>query len=241
MFGLSVKFENNNDTLMLRTSLLCVVLLSSVAILASFIISSSSASATVAMQSQVSLTSKVYVIRTEKNADGVEQEVLKTPNDVVVIPGDRLKFILSYKNETGQIIEGFKAVNPMPNAVQFSQVAEEWAEISIDGGKNWGELQYLTVETKLPSNAAITSNAAQSDTAQSDTPESNAAESDTPESDTAESDTPESDTAQSDTPESDTVVKRAAGVADVTHVRWVFDKPIEVGESGELSFEGVVK
>ena len=71
MFGLLVKFENSSDTKLLRTGLLYVVLLCSTAILASFIISSSSASAHVALQNQVSLTSDVYVIRTEKNADGV--------------------------------------------------------------------------------------------------------------------------------------------------------------------------
>lgn len=206
MFGLLVKFENSSDTKLLRTGLLYVVLLCSAAILASFIISSSSASAHVALQNQVSLTSDVYVIRTEKNADGVEQEVLKTPNDVVVIPGDRLKFILSFKNETGQVVEGFKAVNPMPGAVQFSQATEDWAEVSIDGGQNWGKLENLTVETTLPASAS-----------------------------------PDSETQGSDAPKSDTIVKRAAGVADVTHVRWVFVKSIAANESGELSFEGVVK
>lgn len=191
MFGLLEEIENSSDAKLLRKGLLSAILICTSAIIASFIIFSSKASANVAVQNQVSLSSKLFVIRTEKNADGVETDVLKTPNDVVVIPGDRLKFILSYRNETGQIVEGFKATNPMPGAVQFSQVTEKWAEVSIDGGKNWGELQNLFVETKLP--------------------------------------------------EDGTIVKRAAGIADVTHVRWVFDKSIAINESGELSFEGVVK
>ncbi len=191
MFGLFEKFENSSDTKLLLTGLFSAILISTSAIIASFVIVSSKASAQAAVQNQVSLTSKLFVIRTETNADGVETDVLKTPNDVVVIPGDRLKFILSYRNETGQIVEGFKATNPMLGAVQFSQVTEKWAEVSIDGGKNWGKLEDLTVETKLP--------------------------------------------------DSDTVAKRAAGIADVTHVRWVFDKSIAINESGELSFEGVVK
>lgn len=34
---------------------------------------------------------------------------------------------------------------------------------------------------------------------------------------------------------------RAATAADVTHVRWVFARPIPVGGSGSLSFQGLVR
>ena len=34
---------------------------------------------------------------------------------------------------------------------------------------------------------------------------------------------------------------RAAGPADVTHIRWRFSQPIPAGEGGKLSFRGVVK
>lgn len=211
MFGLLEKFENESDRKIVGhgsyghgsygygsygpdsdghgsfwVTLLCFAL-----IFSSFILSSSSAFAQNSGQNQVTLTSKAFVIRSEKNAAGEEIDVLKTPNDVVVIPGDRLKFILSYKNETGKIVDGFKATNPMPAVVQFSQATEDWAEVSIDGGNVWGKLENLTVETTDPQSEAI--------------------------------------------------VKRAAGVADVTHVRWVFAQSIGVNESGELSYEGVVK
>lgn len=196
MSGSSEKYENYNDKTLLRFGLLFVALLCSVTIFASSIVSTAFASVNIALQNQISLTSKVYVIRTEIDANGAEVEVLKTPNDVVVIPGDRLKFILSYQNETGQIVDGFKATNPMPAAVQFSQVTEDWAEVSVDGGQNWGKLENLSVETKVP---------------------------------------------DSDRTENENSVKRAAGIEDVTHVRWVFDTSIAVNESGDLSFEGVVK
>ncbi len=35
--------------------------------------------------------------------------------------------------------------------------------------------------------------------------------------------------------------RRAAQPADVTHVRWAFQKPIPVGGTGKLMFRGVVK
>jgi len=99
-------------------------------------------------QTTISLDSKVFVMRSELSADGTETVSLKEPKDVLVVPGDRLKFILTYDNKTGQDVTGFKATNPMPNAVQYTEVAEDWAEVSIDGGKNWGELTDLTVVTK---------------------------------------------------------------------------------------------
>ena len=38
-----------------------------------------------------------------------------------------------------------------------------------------------------------------------------------------------------------TGTRRAAQPADVTHVRWAFQKPIPVGGTGKLMFRGVVK
>lgn len=100
-----------------------------------------------AQKNDVSLSSEVFVMRTEKDANGIEQNVLKAPKDIIVIPGDRLKFILKYVNNTGKEVSGFKAVNPMPGSVQFIEAAEDWAEVSVDGGINWGELSTLNVET----------------------------------------------------------------------------------------------
>lgn len=34
---------------------------------------------------------------------------------------------------------------------------------------------------------------------------------------------------------------RAAGLSDVTHIRWVFARPIPAGAAGSVSFRGVVK
>ena len=36
-------------------------------------------------------------------------------------------------------------------------------------------------------------------------------------------------------------MRRAAQPADVTHLRWAFQKPIPVGGTGKLMFRGVVK
>jgi hypothetical protein len=54
-------------------------------------------------------------------------------------------FTLKYSNQGGQVATGFAAVNPMPGPVQFLSAAEDWADVSVDGGKSWGRLSALKV------------------------------------------------------------------------------------------------
>lgn len=120
----------------------------------------SSAYAQSAAANQVSLSSEVFIERTEIAEDGTEKTVLKTPADVVVIPGDKLKFILSYNNSTGEAVNQFKATNPIPSAVVFTDVREDWAQLSVDNGKNWGKLETLTVEVVDETNGTTVTRAA---------------------------------------------------------------------------------
>ena len=96
----------------------------------------------------VVLTSEAMVERSETDASGKEKLVLKKPSDVIVVPGDRIIFTLRYVNNGAEPASGFRAVNPMPAPVQFVSVTENWAEVSIDGGKSWGKLEQLKVATK---------------------------------------------------------------------------------------------
>ncbi len=56
-------------------------------------------------------------------------------------------FTLEVTNTGALPAAGFRATNPMPGAVQFVSVAEEWAEVSVDGGNVWGKLAALKVKT----------------------------------------------------------------------------------------------
>lgn len=98
----------------------------------------------------VKLTSSALIERTEKDAAGTEKKVMKTPAQVAVVPGDRVTFVLNYVNESTQAAAGFRATNPMPGAIQFMSVREDWAEVSVDGGVNWGKLSALTVTSGTP-------------------------------------------------------------------------------------------
>ena len=106
------------------------------------------APANVAAKQNVTLASMVQIERDEVDAKGKTVTKLFTPNDVSVVPGDKLIFTLSYKNIGSTPAANFVATNPMPGPVTFTSANEDWAEVSVDGGKNWGKLVSLTVNEK---------------------------------------------------------------------------------------------
>lgn len=113
-----------------------------------------------AAASPVTLRSDVKIERTERDANGIAKTVLLTPKDIAVVPGDNVIFTLYVNNSGSEPVVGFKAINPMPAAVNFASVWEDWAELSVDGGKVWGKLADLKVKTKNPDGTAISERAA---------------------------------------------------------------------------------
>jgi uncharacterized repeat protein (TIGR01451 family) len=104
---------------------------------------------------EVALSSHVFVERVKPDASGAPKTVREKPE--VVTPGDRLVFVLSYKNQGAQPATGFTVTNPIPPAVSFTG-AEGGALLSVDGGKSWGQLPALKVArpdgTARPATAA---------------------------------------------------------------------------------------
>jgi uncharacterized repeat protein (TIGR01451 family) len=62
-----------------------------------------------------------------------------------VTPGDRLVFILSYRNAGPVPAKHFVVTNPLPEAVAYAGTPDESAVFSVDGGRNWGALSALTL------------------------------------------------------------------------------------------------
>lgn len=91
----------------------------------------------------VSLTSKVLVERIKPGADGKPVTVREEPG--VVTPGDKLVVVLSYRNQGSTPATGFTLTNPIPAAVAFTGTEDSSASVSVDGGKNWGQLASLKV------------------------------------------------------------------------------------------------
>ncbi len=116
-----------------------------------------------AAKSPVSLSSDVKIERTEVDTAGTETIVLREPKDVVVVPGDRVVFTLSVINTGTEAASGFRAINPIPGAVAFIGAAEDWAEVSVDGGLSWGKLAAMTVKVKAADTGTETTRAATPD------------------------------------------------------------------------------
>lgn len=133
---------------------------------------------------QVVLDNSVFLERATTDANGKQRVLLEEPK--VVVPGDRLVFVLNYRNAGAQPADKFVITNPMPSAVRFADAGDAQSFVSVDGGKSWGTLGTLTV------------------------------------------------------PLADGT-RRPAQPADVTHIRWAFQKPIPAGGAGKLMFRGVVK
>ena len=96
----------------------------------------------------VNLSSEVKIERVDKDATGKETTTLRDPKDVIVVPGDKVVFILNIVNSGLEPAAGFRATNPIPASVAFQTVDQDWAEVSVDGGVKWGKLSMLLVSTK---------------------------------------------------------------------------------------------
>ncbi|WP_260583090.1 hypothetical protein [Sphingopyxis sp. PET50] len=130
---------------------------------------------------QVALDNNVFVERVSTDANGKQRVLLEEPK--VVVPGDRLVFVLNYRNASAQPADKFVITNPMPAAVSFADAGDTRPFVSVDGGKTWGLLSEMTVRM-------------------------------------ADGTT------------------RAAQPADVTHVRWAFQKPIPAERNGQADVPG---
>jgi uncharacterized repeat protein (TIGR01451 family) len=93
---------------------------------------------------KVALESAVFVEKTVKQSDGRTKVILEAPQ--IVVPGDRLIFILKYRNTSDQPANNFVVTNPMPSAVAFQAVPSAKAQVSVNGGRDWGVLGVLKVK-----------------------------------------------------------------------------------------------
>lgn len=93
---------------------------------------------------KVALASKVFVERQVTAADGKQKIVREDPK--LVTPGEKLLFILDYKNEGAAPADKFVVTNPIPSSVTFVASDAAGADYSVDGGKSWGSLASLKVK-----------------------------------------------------------------------------------------------
>ena len=75
---------------------------------------------------------------------GVEKIVLATPK--VVVPGNKLLFSTSYRNDGTAPVQNFVVTNPVPEGIAVAAPDAANLTVSVDGGKTWGKLAALTVK-----------------------------------------------------------------------------------------------
>ena len=80
----------------------------------------------------VALDNHVFVERVTTDAAGKPRVLLEEPK--VVVPGDRLVFVLNYRNAGAQPADKFVVTNPMPAAVRFADAGDAQPFVSVDGG-----------------------------------------------------------------------------------------------------------
>lgn len=92
--------------------------------------------------SPVSLKGDVMLEKTVTE-NGASKVQLVEPK--VVIPGDHLLFTTRYHNDGAQPVTNFVVTNPLPSAVALASDGAQGTEVSVDGGKTWGQLGALKV------------------------------------------------------------------------------------------------
>jgi uncharacterized repeat protein (TIGR01451 family) len=92
----------------------------------------------------VVLSSAVFVEKTVADAKGRAKIILEAPK--IVVPGDRLVFVLNYQNMGVAPATDFIVTNPLPGAVSYQGTPDEAAQVSVDGGRNWGALAALRIK-----------------------------------------------------------------------------------------------
>lgn len=91
----------------------------------------------------MTLKSDVFVAREVRDAAGRVTTVLAPPK--MVTPGDRLLFVLNYRNGGTAPATAFTVTNPIPGAVVYANQASGGEQVSVDGGKSFGPLGALRI------------------------------------------------------------------------------------------------
>lgn len=103
------------------------------------------------LPSAVALDSRTYVERVSTDLNGRARRVLAAADRLA--PGDRVVFVVHYRNRGDAPVGGFYVTNPLPARVRLDPAqlasAPTDMEVSIDGGMHWGRLDDFMVATPL--------------------------------------------------------------------------------------------
>jgi len=94
-----------------------------------------------AAQQGVSLESSVFIERTSHTDDGRIMRRIEPASRL--IRGDRVVLVVEWRAvENGK---PFAVTSPIPGTLRFQRSGQEGEQVSVDGGRNWGELGEIKV------------------------------------------------------------------------------------------------
>jgi uncharacterized repeat protein (TIGR01451 family) len=85
----------------------------------------------------------IFVERVEAQATGARRIRLEPAHQVS--PGERLIYVVEYRNTGKRPVQGFTVTNPLPRTVRLDETMDGSELVSIDGGRSWGTLSDLRV------------------------------------------------------------------------------------------------
>lgn len=91
----------------------------------------------------VRTSASIFVERTAPAANGARRVRLEPARQVS--PGERLIYVVEYRNTGKRPVSGFTVTNPLPRTVRLDETMDGSELVSIDGGRSWGTLGTLRV------------------------------------------------------------------------------------------------
>jgi uncharacterized repeat protein (TIGR01451 family) len=105
----------------------------------------------VAAPSPVALDQRAFVERVSTDVNGRARRTLAAANRLA--PGDRLVFIVNYRNQGSAPVNGFTVTNPVPTHIRIAPAQfaapSDGMQVSVDGGAHWGRLADFSLPTPL--------------------------------------------------------------------------------------------
>lgn len=93
--------------------------------------------------SDVLTKSSIFVERIDPQGSGARRVRLEPARQVS--PGERLIYVVEYRNTGKRPVQGFTVTNPLPRTVRLDETVDGSEIVSIDGGRSWGVLSNLRV------------------------------------------------------------------------------------------------
>lgn len=94
----------------------------------------------------VTLAAQTFVEKVTTDVNGNARRVLAAPGQIS--RGDRLVFVVRYRNDGAAPVDGFAVTNPIPASLRVDPNHPDM-QVSIDNGRNWGRLTGMTIATPL--------------------------------------------------------------------------------------------